>query len=74
MSKLPLLKARQLIKILKKLDFSQVRQKGSHCFFSHPDGRATVIPIHPSKLIGRGLLRSILNEINISPEEFRKII
>ena len=74
MSKLPLLKARQLIKILKKLEFSQVRQKGSHCFFSHPDGRTTVISIHPSKQIGRGLLRSILNDINMSPEEFRKFV
>lgn len=73
MSKLPILKARQLIKILKKLDFSQVRQKGSHIFFSHPDGRTTVVPFHQSKTIGKGLLRSILNDINISPEEFRKI-
>lgn len=74
MSKLPLLKARQLIKILKKLGFSQVCQKGSHCFFSHPDGRTTVVPLHPSKQIGRGLLRSILNDINISPEEFKKLV
>lgn len=74
MSKLPLLKARQLIKILKKLGFSQVRQKGSHIFFSHADGRTTVVPFHQSKQIGKGLLRSILNDINISPEEFKKVL
>lgn len=73
MSKLPLLKARELIKILKRLGFSKVRQKGSHTFFSHPDGRTTVVPFHQGKQIGRGLLRSILNDINVSPEKFKKI-
>lgn len=74
MSALPLLKARELIKILNKLGFSQVRQKGSHAFFSHQDGRATVVPIHPTKRIGKGLLRSILHDIQISPDEFRKLV
>lgn len=73
MSKLPLLKAREFIKILKKLGFTKVRQKGSHAFFSHSDGRTTVVPIHQGKQIGKGLLRSILNDINISPEELKKL-
>ncbi|KKQ35129.1 MAG: hypothetical protein US51_C0015G0005 [Microgenomates group bacterium GW2011_GWA2_37_6] len=72
MSKLPPLKARELIKTLRKLGFYQTRQKGSHAFFLHKDGRSTTVPIHPTKQIGRGLLRSILNDINISPEEFKK--
>lgn len=74
MSKLPLLKARELIKILKKLGFAKLRQKGSHVFLSHPDGRTTVVPIHPTKRIGRGLLRSILHDIELSPEEFKKFV
>lgn len=73
MSKLPFLKARELIKILRKLGFSQTRQKGSHAFFLHRDGRTTVVPIHPAKRIGRGLLRSILHDIKISLEEFSKL-
>jgi len=73
MSKLSPLKSRKVIKALRKLGFTQIRQKGSHAFFSHSDGRTTVIPIHPTKQIGRGLLRSILNDINISPEEFKKL-
>ena len=73
MSNLPLLKTRELIKILKKLGFYQTRQKGSHAFFSHKDGRTTVIPIHPSKQLRRGLLRSILHDIEISPKAFEKL-
>lgn len=73
MTRLPVLKARQLVKILKKLGFKLVRQKGSHAFFSHPDGRTTVVPIHPSKDLGKGLLGSILDDIQVSPQEFEKL-
>jgi len=74
MTALSPIKARKLIKILIKLGFSQVRQKGSHAFFAHKDGRSTVVPIHPSKQIGKGLLRSILNDIQLSPDEFRNLL
>ena len=74
MSGLSPVKARELINILNDLGFIKKRQKGSHVFFLHPDGRTTVIPVHPSKQIGRGLLRSILHEIKVSPEEFKKLL
>ena len=74
MSSLSPIKAKPLIKILLKLGFIQIRQKGSHAFFAHKDGRTTVVPVHPTKQIGRGLLRSILNDIQLSPEGFKKLI
>ena len=43
--KLPLISAKELSKILEKIGFEFSRQKGSHMFFRHPDGRTTVIPI-----------------------------
>lgn len=70
MSKLPILSAAELEKILKYLGFVEIRQKGSHKVFQHPDGRKTVIPFHKGEDIGRGLLRSILNDIDLSPKEF----
>lgn len=72
MSKLPLLSGVELCKILKKLGFEEVRQKGSHKYFKHLDGRATVVPMHSNRDIGRGLLRKILNELELSREEFLK--
>ena len=73
MSGLPPIKARKLIKILRKLGFVERRQKGSHLFLSHSDGRTTVVPIHPTKNIDTGLLRSILHDIELSPEDFNKL-
>jgi len=62
MSKLPLLTAKELIKILLGLGFHQKRQKGSHIFFQHPDGRTTVIPDHGHEKIDRGLLNKIIKQ------------
>ena len=73
MSRLSPIKASYLIKIFKRLGFTEKRQKGSHLFLSHPDGRTTVVPIHPSKSIGVGLLRSILHDVELSPEDFEKL-
>lgn len=73
MAKLPLLKANELAKILKKLGFEFKRQEGSHMFFEHPDGRTTVVPNHPGEEIDRGLLTKIIKkDLQISREEFLK--
>ena len=59
-----------MIRILQKAGFVSIRQKGSHQFFKHPDGRTTVIPVHPGEDLGRGLLRAILRDIKMTPESF----
>jgi predicted RNA binding protein YcfA (HicA-like mRNA interferase family) len=74
MSKPPILKAKELIKILNRLGFINTRSSGSHFFFRHIDGRTTVIPVHPGKTIGLGLMRSILKDIRISTNEFSKYL
>ncbi len=72
--KLPLLEAKELIKILNKMGFEVVRQRGSHAYLKHKDGRCAVVPVHPGREIGKGLFKKILNEIEISREEFLKFI
>lgn len=72
MTQLPTLKAPKLIKILHKMGFVKIRQAGSHSFFKHPDGRTTVVPIHSGKDIGRGLLRAILDDIELNPKDLHK--
>ena len=75
MSKLPLLKAKQLARILEKLGFQFLRQQGSHMFFQHPDGRTTVVPNHPGEQIDRGLLNKIIRkDVQITREEFTKLL
>jgi len=73
--KLPLLKARQLVKILEKLGFQLLRQQGSHMFFQHPDGRTTVVPNHPGEQLDRGLLNKIIRkDVQITREEFDRLL
>ncbi len=72
MSSLPMLKAKDLARILREVGFVAKRQKGSHQFFEHPDGRTTLVSMHPGEDIGRGLLRQILREIEMTPDEFMK--
>ncbi|MFN0118040.1 MAG: type II toxin-antitoxin system HicA family toxin [Elusimicrobiota bacterium] len=73
MSKLSIISSTQMSKILRHLGFSFVRRKGSHAYFKHPDGRATVVPIHKGEDLGRGLIRAILRDVDLSPEEFERV-
>lgn len=74
-SKLPQIKASELIKILEKIGFKVVRQSGSHVFLRHSDGRTTVVPNHPGENLDRGLLNKILKkDINLSRKKFEKYL
>jgi predicted RNA binding protein YcfA (HicA-like mRNA interferase family) len=74
MSKLPITDAKTFEKILLTLGFNFVRQKGSHKFYRHQDGRYTTLPHHGKTDISRPLMREILKQIEISPEEFLKLL
>jgi predicted RNA binding protein YcfA (HicA-like mRNA interferase family) len=60
------------IRGLEKMGFIEIRQKGSHKQFRHPDGRATTVPVHAGRDISPILLRQILRDIGITIEEFIK--
>ena len=74
MSKIKLIDAKRLEKLLLGLGFAKVRQKGSHAFYRHADGRTTTIPFHIAKDLSRPTLRAILSEIGISVEEYNELI
>jgi predicted RNA binding protein YcfA (HicA-like mRNA interferase family) len=69
MTRLPALNAKTLERILFNLGFERVRQKGSHAFYRHTDGRTTTMPHHASRDLARPLLREILREIDLTPDE-----
>ena len=72
MTKLSVLSGKEIFKALYRMGFQPIRQKGSHVFMQHADGRCTVVPMKPQ--IGKGLLKRILNEIDINAEELRKYL
>jgi predicted RNA binding protein YcfA (HicA-like mRNA interferase family) len=69
MGKLPVLKPQEVVKILHALGFEEVRQRGSHKQFRHPDGRATTVPFHQGRDISPTLLRQIARDIQLTVEE-----
>ena len=73
MSRLVPISPKDLERKLIKLGFKPVRQRGSHVFYRHPDGRSTTIPFHGNYDIGPVLLSKILKEIKISREEFEQL-
>jgi len=74
LNKLRPISPEKLIKILKKLGFEEIRQKGSHKFFRNPEGKTTVIPFHKGENISKGLLLKILKDIDISREDFYNLM
>jgi predicted RNA binding protein YcfA (HicA-like mRNA interferase family) len=72
--KVPIVKVKILEKLLFYLGFETKRQSGSHIFYRHPDGRYTTLPHHGNQELGRSLIRQILKEIDITPEQFIKLL
>jgi len=72
--KYPVLKPDEVIKALKKLGFEEVRQKGSHKQFKHPDGRFTTVPYHKGRDISPILLKKILEDIEVPLKDFLKAL
>ena len=73
MTKLVTISGKKLCKLLVKLGFEKIHQKGSHIRFKHPDGRITVVPLHGNEDIGKGLLREILNQIKLDKVRYDKL-
>lgn len=69
MTRLPILDAKTLERVVYNLGFERVRQKGSHVFYRHPKGKTTTIPHHPGRDLARPLLREILREIDLTPDD-----
>ena len=42
--------------------------------YVHPDGRRTTVPMHEGKTLGRGLLRKILRDINVSVDDLKSYL
>ena len=72
MSKVPVLRPREIISILEALGFEEVRQRGSHKRFRHPDGRGTTVPMHQGRDLSPILLRQIAKDIGLTVEELLK--
>lgn len=66
-------KVEKIIRVLHQMGFTELRQKESHKFFAHADGRTTVIPFHKEIRI-KLLTRIIKHDLKMEREVFFKLI
>ena len=64
--------SKEVVKIVHHLGFRLIRQSGSHALYRHGDGRWVTIPMHSGDL-GKGLLRKIIKDLDLSVEEFNEL-
>jgi predicted RNA binding protein YcfA (HicA-like mRNA interferase family) len=69
MGTIPVLKPREVTRLLLALGFQEVRQRGSHRQYRHSDGRGTTVPFHAGRDISPTLLRKIARDIGLDVEE-----
>lgn len=74
MKRLTSLDFKKMQKVLFWLGFEAVRQKGSHVFYRHPDGRTTSLPNHPGRDLARPLVREVLRETGHTGQEFLRAL
>ena len=69
MGRVPILKPREVVALLEARGFAEVRHRGCHKQFRHPDGRSTTVPFHGERDISPILLRKIARDIRLTIEE-----
>jgi predicted RNA binding protein YcfA (HicA-like mRNA interferase family) len=74
MTRLPRVKGREIVRALEKAGFAVDRTRGSHVFLTHPDGRATSVPVHSGETLGPGLLRAILRDVEMPVDELIELL
>ena len=72
MGNIPVLKPGEVVAILIKLGFSEVRQRGSHKQFRDAMGRCTTVPFHQGRDISPILLRQIAKDIGLTIDDLLK--
>ncbi len=75
MPKLPIVSAKEAIKAFEKMDYQIIRQKGSHIrMHSKIDKSKQPLTIPNHKMIGKGLLRKLLRDAELTVEDFLNLL
>lgn len=72
--KLPVISGKDAVKAFGKLGYVIVRQTGSHIRMKHPDNSKKPLSIPNHKVIGKGLLRKLLRDSEITIEDLCSLI
>ena len=64
----------KLIKILNKVGFKPVRQRGSHVILMNEQRTRIVVPVHSGKKLKPSLIRVIIREAGLTREKYFKLL
>lgn len=68
--KLPRVTSDKVIKALQKKGFVLARQSGSHMIFRNEKGVRVTVPHHSGAIIHPKILKSIMEDAKLTPEDF----
>jgi len=75
MPKLPVISGSRAIKCFEKMGYQVVRQRGSHVRMHHKsDSTKQPLTIPRHKTLGKGLLRKLLRDAQITTEELLELL
>jgi predicted RNA binding protein YcfA (HicA-like mRNA interferase family) len=75
MPKIPIISGNQATKCFEKIGYQAVRQRGSHIRMRHKsDSSKKPLTIPRHRTLGKGLMRKLLRDAELSIEEFLKLL
>ena len=74
MVKLPRVTAREIVAALERSGFSLARQSGSHMIYKNAAGKRVTVPFHVQKTLHPKLLKSILRDADIRPDDLPDLL
>lgn len=73
--KLPVVRAREVVRVATRLGFGFDHQRGSHAvYYRERDGARVIIPMNASRDVKPKMLAGILDDMGITVEEFRRLL
>ena len=73
-AKLPRVTAAETIRALERAGFVLSRQSGSHKIFKNREGRRVTVPFHAGAILHPKVLKSILQDAELSVDAFRDLL
>jgi predicted RNA binding protein YcfA (HicA-like mRNA interferase family) len=70
--RLPTLTGHEVIAVFQRHGCAIVRQSGSHVILRHTDGRRTTVLVHAARDLGRGLLRQVMRDANLTADDLTR--
>lgn len=72
--RLPRITAAVAIRALERAGFFLARQSGSHKIYKNQKGKRATVPYHSGKILHPKVLKSILRDADLTPDEFRDLV